>query len=116
MLLALPGGGLADAFDRRWLLFSVQVYFFIVGILIAGLTATGQMPPALLLAFTFALGAGVALQQPAWGATIPELVPRTQLRAASRLDLVNVNLSRALGPALAGLVTSHLGGSWWSSR
>src|SRR2546425_3098348 len=110
MLLALPGGVLADSFDRRWLLFTVQAYFFIVGILVAVLTAAGQMSPALLLAFTFALGAGVAVQQPGWGATIPELVPRTQLRAASRLDLVNVNLSRAVGPALAGLVIAHLGG------
>ena len=58
MLLALPGGVLADSFDRRWLLFTVQAYFFIVGILLAVLTAAGQMPPALLLAFTFALGAG----------------------------------------------------------
>src|SRR5215208_1646911 len=103
MLLALPGGVLADAFDRRWLLCTVQAYFFVVGSLLAGLTAAGQMPPALLLACTFALGAGVAVQQPGWGATIAELVPRAQLRAASRLDLVNVNLSRAVGPALAGL-------------
>src|SRR5437899_4137014 len=110
MLLALPGGVLADSFDRRWLLFTVQAYFFIVGVLVAVLTAVGQMSPALLLAFTFALGAAVAVQQPGWGATIPELVPRTQLRAASRLDLVNVNLSRAVGPALAGLVIAHLGG------
>jgi predicted MFS family arabinose efflux permease len=110
VLLALPGGVLADSFDRRWLLFSVQAYFFAVGLLLAGLTAAGQMTPALLLAFTFALGAGVAVQLPAWGAIIPELVPRTQLRAASRLDLVGVNLSRAIGPALAGLVIAHLGG------
>src|SRR6266542_3283177 len=104
MLLALAGGVLADAFDRRWLLFAVQAYVLVAGIVLAVLTVAGQMSPALLLAFTFALGAGVALQQPSWGATIPELVPRTQLRAASRLDLVNLNLSRALGPALAGLV------------
>jgi MFS family permease len=110
MLLALPGGVLADTFDRRWLLFTAQVYFFIVGILVAVLTAVGQMPPALLLVFTFALGAGVAVQQPGWQATIPELMPRSQLRAAARLDLVNVNLSRAVGPALAGLVIAHLGG------
>jgi len=110
MLLALPGGVLADSFDRRWLLFTVQVYFFIVGILLAALTAVGQMPPVLLLAFTFLLGVGTAVQLPGWGATVPELVPRTQLRAASRLDLVSVNVSRALGPALAGLVIAHLGG------
>jgi MFS family permease len=110
MLLALPGGVLADSFDRRWLLFTVQVYCFSVGILLAVLTGIGQMPPVLLLAFTFLLGVGAAAQLPAWGATVPELVPRTQLRAASRLDLVSVNVSRAVGPALAGLVIAHLGG------
>src|SRR4051794_20134911 len=35
MLLALPGGVLPVSFDRRWLLFTVQVYFFVVGILLA---------------------------------------------------------------------------------
>jgi MFS family permease len=110
MLLALPGGVLADSFDRRGLLLSVQAYIFTVGVLLAALTAAGQMPPVLLLAFTFAIGAAVAVQQPAWGATIPELVPRTQLRAASSLDLISVNVCRAIGPALAGVVIAHLGG------
>jgi MFS family permease len=110
MLLALPSGVLADSFDRRWLLITVQAYFLVVGILLTVLTATGRMPPALLLAFTFALGVGGALQLPAWQATLPELVPRTQLRAATRLDLASVNGARALGPALAGLVITYLGG------
>ncbi|HET9872969.1 MAG TPA: MFS transporter [Propionibacteriaceae bacterium] len=110
MLLALPGGVLADSFDRRWLLITVQGYLFVVGILLALLTAAGQMSPVLLLVFTFALGAGGAVLLPAWQATLPELVPRTQLRAAARLDLVSVNLARSVGPALAGLVIAHLGG------
>jgi MFS family permease len=110
MLLALPGGVLADSFDRRWLLITVQAYLFVTGILLAVLTAIGQMPPALLLAFTFALGAGGAVQLPAWQATMPEIVPRNQLRAATRLDLVSVNGARSLGPALAGLVIAYLGG------
>jgi MFS family permease len=110
MLLALPGGVLADSFDRRWLLFTVQAYVFVACILLAALTAAGQVTPTLLLAFTFALGAAGAVQLPTWGATLPELVPRTQLRAASALDLVSVNVSRAIGPALAGLVIAHLGG------
>jgi MFS family permease len=110
MLLALPGGVLADSFDRRWLLIAVQAYLFVTGILLAVLTAIGQMPPVLLLAFTFALGAGGAVQLPAWQATMPELVPRNQLRAATRLDLVSVNGARSLGPALAGLVIAYLGG------
>jgi MFS family permease len=110
MLLALPGGVLADSFDRRWLLITVQAYLFVVAILLAGLTAVGLMPPALLLAFTFALGVGAAVQIPAWQAMMPELVPRTQLRAAARLDLVSVNVAYAVGPVLAGLAIAHLGG------
>jgi MFS family permease len=109
MLLALPGGVLADSFDRRWLLFTVQVYFFTVGILLTVLTVAGLMPPALLLAFTFAIAIGAAVQLPAWQSLIPELVPRTQLRAATRLEMVSVNLARAAGPALAGLVIAVLG-------
>ena len=110
MLLALPGGVLADSFDRRWLLITVQAYFVVLGILLTVLTAAGLMPPALLLAFTFALGVGAAVQLPTWQAMLPELVPRTQLRGATRLDLVSVNGSRAVGPAVAGLVIAYLGG------
>jgi MFS family permease len=110
MLLALPGGVLADSFDRRWLLITVQAYLFVLGILLTALTAAGLMPPGLLLAFTLALGVGAAVQLPTWQAMMPELVPRTQLRAATRLDLVSVNGARSIGPALAGLVIAYLGG------
>ena len=41
MLLALPSGVLADAFDRRWLMFGVQTYFVVVAVLLAVLTAAG---------------------------------------------------------------------------
>jgi MFS family permease len=109
MLLALPAGVLADAFDRRWLMFGVQTYFIVVAALLAGLTAAGLMPPALLLTFTFAVGAGQAMLSPTWQALITELVRRNEFAAATRLDMVSVNVSRAAGPALAGLVIAHWG-------
>lgn len=109
MLLALPAGVLADAFDRRWLLFAVQVYFVVVALLLAALAAAGLMPPALLLSFTFAIGAGGAVLSPTWQALITELVPRHELAAATRLDMVSVNVARAAGPALAGLVIARWG-------
>jgi MFS family permease len=110
MLLALPGGVLADSFDRRRLLLTVMAYFVVLGVLLAALTAADMMPPALLLTFTLALGVGGAVQLPTWQSMMPELVPRTHLRAATRLDLVSVNGARAVGPALAGLVIAYLGG------
>ncbi len=109
MLLALPAGVLADAFDRRWLLFGVQTYFVVVAVLLTVLTAAGLMPPALLLSFTFAIGAGQAVLATTWQAMITELVPRSELAAATRLDMVSVNVARAAGPALAGFVIARWG-------
>jgi MFS family permease len=109
MLLALPAGVLSDAFDRRWLMFGVQMYFIAVSALLAVLTLAGMMPPALLLTFTFAVGAGQAMLSPTWQSLITELVPRHELTAATRLDMVSVNVARAAGPALAGVIIAHWG-------
>ena len=109
MLLALPAGVIADSFDRRWVLFTVQGYFLVIGLLLLALTIAGLMPPALLLLFTFLLGAGAAVQLPAMQASTPELVPRHEIRSAARLEMVGVNLSRAAGPALAGFVIAGFG-------
>jgi MFS family permease len=109
MLLAMPAGVLADSFDKRWLLFSVQVYFLVAGVSLLVLTLSGRMPPSLLLVFTFLLGAGAAVQLPAWQSTTPELVPRHQIRSAARLEMVGVNVARAAGPALGGLVIAKFG-------
>ncbi|GAA0911805.1 MFS transporter [Virgisporangium aurantiacum] len=109
MLLAMPAGVLGDSFDRRWLLFVVQVYFLVVGVALLALTLAGLMPPVLLLVFTFLLGVGGAVQLPAWQASTPELVPRHQIRAAARLEMVGINLSRAAGPAVAGLIIASAG-------
>jgi MFS family permease len=109
MILALPAGVLADAFDRRWLLFVIQLYGVAVAGLLAVLTALDLMPPALLLAFTFAVGAALAMTSPTWQAMITELVPRSEFAAATRLDMVSVNVSRAAGPALAGFVIAAWG-------
>jgi Na+/H+-dicarboxylate symporter len=78
----LERSGSCDAFDTRWLRFGVQIYFIVVAALLAGLTAAGLMPPALLLTFTFAAGAGQAMLSPTWRVPITELVPRNEFAAA----------------------------------
>src|SRR6188472_3298046 len=109
MVLALPAGVLADAFDRRLMMLAVQTYVVVVAVLLAVLTALNLMPAALLLAFVFAAGAGMAMNAPTWQSLITELVPRSELAAATRLDMVSVNVSRAAGPALAGFVIARWG-------
>jgi MFS family permease len=109
LLLALPAGTLADTFDRRRLLLGVQLGLLVVASALAVLTALDRMPPGLLLLFTFALGAGQAVTLPTWQATIPEVVPRAELPAASALGAVNTNLARSAGPAVAGLLVAQIG-------
>lgn len=109
LLLALPAGVIADSFDRRRLLIVVHLCLFGIGVALAGLTQFGTMPPALLLTFTFLLGCGAALTMPAWQALIPDLVPRRQLPAASALGAISMNLARAIGPAIAGVLVAQVG-------
>ena len=109
VLLAMPSGALADTLDRRRLLMGVQVFLAAVGVLLTVLTLAGRMPPTLLLTLTFALGAGQALTGPAWQAIIPELVPRSQLASASALGAISMNLARAVGPAVAGVLIARTG-------
>jgi MFS family permease len=109
VLLALPSGVLADILDRRRLLIAVQAFQVVVGVALTALTAAGRITPGPLLAFTFALGAGTALNVPAYQSLIPELVPREELPAAAALGAVSINVARAVGPAIAGLLISHVG-------
>jgi MFS family permease len=63
----------------------------------------------LLLLLTFILGLGTAMNGPAWQAIIPELVLRDELPAAVTLVGVTINVSRAIGPALGGLLVAAAG-------
>lgn len=82
VLFGLVGGVLADTFDRRRLLIAVQGSMVVAGAALTVLTAVHQMPPALLLMFTFVLGSGLVLTVPAYQSLVPDLVPRAQVRAA----------------------------------
>src|SRR5437879_13771410 len=109
MLLALPAGAIADIVDRRRLLIAVQVYFLMVIGALALLTALDMTTPWGLLAFTFAVGLGTAITMPAWAAIVPELVHADELPSALALDSVGINISRAIGPAIAGVLVASVG-------
>ena len=108
-LFTLPAGALADVINSRRLLIAVELAILAVSVIFAGLVSLGLATPALLLATTFLLGVGGALTSPAWGATIPLLVPREDLDSATALNGVGFNVGRAAGPALGGLVIAAAG-------
>ena len=69
----------------------------------------GFASPRLLLGATFLLGVAGALAAPAWVSIAPLLVPRRDLESATAVNTAGYNLSRALGPALGGLVIAWVG-------
>ncbi|OBK33481.1 MFS transporter [Mycobacterium sp. 1245111.1] len=104
LVLGLFGGVFADLFDRRRLLIVIQTYAVLATAALAALAFIGVLTPTWLLGFTVAIGCCSALTAPAWQAIQPELVPREQIPAAASLGSVTVNVARAIGPALAGVV------------
>lgn len=108
-LLALPAGALADIVDRRRYLIASQVWMLAAAATLGGLTLAGLTTAPLLLLFTFALGIGKAMMMPAWGAIVPEVVPRADLQAAVGLNSMGINVARAVGPAVAGVIVAAAG-------
>jgi len=108
-LFTLPAGALADVIDSRRLLIAVELAILAVSVIFAGLVSLKLETPTLLLATTFLLGVGGALTSPAWGSTIPLLVPKENLDSATALNGVGFNIGRAAGPALGGLVIAAFG-------
>ena len=108
-MLALPAGALADVVDRRRVLLFTQGWMLAAAAGLGLLTLLGATTPQVLLALTFILGLGAAMNAPAWQAIVPELVDRAELPAAVALNSVGFNLARAVGPALGGLVVAAAG-------
>jgi MFS family permease len=108
-LVGFPAGALADIVNRRRLLLATQGLILVTAAMLSVLTFAGLMNAPLLLGFTFVLGLGAILANPAWQAVNAELVPPDELPAAVTLSSVSYNLARAVGPALAGLLIAVSG-------
>jgi MFS family permease len=108
-LFGLPAGALADILDRRRLLIGVQIGLTLSIAIFAVMVWRQWATPVTLLVFTFLTGAGAALIGPSWQAIVPQLVPREHLGPAVAANSIGLNISRAIGPALAGFIISELG-------
>ena len=106
LLFGLLAGATADIFDRRKLLIFWQAWMLTSVAILALLTFLGHISPWALLAFTFLLNIGSAMNNPAWQAIVPELVPRSLIPDTVSLNAASNNLARAVGPALGGLMVA----------
>lgn len=108
-LFALFAGTLADRLDKRRMLITINVIVTGVAVLLTVMVWQEVMTPVLLILFTFAMGTGAAFMAPAWQAVVPQLVPREKLKPAIALNSMGINISRAIGPALAGVLIASVG-------
>jgi MFS family permease len=108
-LVILPAGALADLVDRRKFLLVTQGWMVVAAVLLGAVTLLGFITPWVLLLFTFVLGLGAVMNDPAWQAITPEIISAKRHAPAVALNSVGFNVARAVGPALGGIVVAVAG-------
>jgi len=111
-IAVLPAGALADMVDRRRLLLFTQGWMVLAAAALGVLTLLHLVNPWVLLVFTFLLGAGAVMNDPAWQAITPEVISPARHASAVALNSAGFNVARAVGPALGGLVVAAAGAGW----
>ena len=109
MIFSLTAGVFADNFDRRKIMLWAQAFMCAASVGLAFLAFEGWLTPWLLLAFTFLIGCGTALNNPSWQATVGDLVTKAELPSAVSVNSMGFNMMRSVGPAAGGAIVAVFG-------
>lgn len=109
LFLSIPGGILADRVDRTRLLATFQGIAAVLTALLAGLIYVGSSNVWAILTLTFLIGCSLAMVFPVRQTLVSTSVPRIDLTSAVGLNSANNNLTRTLGPAMAGILITLVG-------
>jgi MFS family permease len=109
LFFSLPGGAIADRVNRRKLMLMTQSFLMLLAVTLAVLTSFGFVTIGEILLISFLAGLASAINNPAYQAMVPDLVDRDNLVNAVALNSAQFNMSRALGPTLAGIAIGSLG-------
>jgi MFS family permease len=112
LLLAIVGGAIADALDRRLLLIVISVEQLVLSVGLAWLVHGSNPSHLVMILLVVGMGVGQAVYAPAYAATLPNLVDRQNLAGAISLNSAQINASRVIGPAIAGFAYHAVGPSW----
>jgi predicted MFS family arabinose efflux permease len=108
----LLGGAVADRIDRRRILLSSQWFQMAMAVLLGALYLTDRLGIGAIVLIAFATGVMQSQSAPTYQAVITSLVPRDRISNAVALNSLQFNLSRAIGPVVAGLLLAHAGAGW----
>lgn len=112
LALSILGGVLADAVNRKVLLYVAQGEQLVMSIALAWVARGDNPSQSAIFLCVLAVGIGNALNGPVFSAVLPMLVGRRDLAGAVSLQSVQLNLSRVIGPAIGGLLLPALGAPW----
>ncbi|MBY2918419.1 MFS transporter [Rhizobium leguminosarum] len=107
--LAVFVGAIADNYSRRMVMIVGRSLMMAAAAMLTIIMAFGITDPWLILAFSFLDGCGIALSDPAWRASLGDILERRHLPAAVTLLNVGFNTVRSVGPALGGIVVAAFG-------
>jgi len=109
LLLTLLGGELADRADRRRVIASFQSIQMLCPTLIVVLLIVGHVEPWMIIVASLIVGITDALSMPSFQSIVPSIVARDEIPTGIALNSTQFNLSRILGPAVAGVLMASVG-------
>jgi predicted MFS family arabinose efflux permease len=109
LMLTLVGGALADRADRRRTIAFFQSIQMLCPVLLVVLLLTGTVQPWVVIVMSLVVGVTDALSMPSFQSIVPSIVEREQIPSGIALNTTQFNLSRILGPALAGILMASVG-------
>ncbi|HUV47891.1 MAG TPA: MFS transporter, partial [Actinomycetes bacterium] len=112
LLFSLWGGGLADRFPRRAVLFITTAFLAVAALSLGALVLTGLATVPIVMVMAFLVGSIAAFDGPARQAFVSEMVDVEDLPNAVALNTASFNLGRVFGPAVAGLLIAAVGSGW----
>ncbi|MDW9782911.1 MFS transporter [Sinorhizobium meliloti] len=108
-ILSIVAGAIADNFSRRSVMIAGLSLIALASIVLALSAGFGFVSPWLILGLGFLAGCGFALNDPAWHASVGDILDKRDIPAAVTLMSVGYNMTRSIGPALGGAILAFLG-------
>jgi MFS family permease len=105
----LVGGAVADRVDRRKILLTSQVLQMTFAAALAVLFYLDRLGIGAILLIAFLTGLAQSQSAPTYQAVLTSIVPPAHIPNAVALNSLQFNLSRAIGPAIAGLLLASAG-------
>lgn len=112
VFLSLGAGAIIDRVPRRRVLVVTQTCAMLLAFVLAFLVFTGLVQPWHILVLSFLLGVVNAFDGTARQTFVKDMVGKEDLMNAIALNSATFNMSRLIGPALAGLALATVGAGW----